>query len=128
NEILGEVGDLADEIMDFVDLMAGKRREKPSESRLDDGAGVCGRKSVSGERENDRCPKQGRPPGAEPGGNERGAMTDLVEFRSGARIAPGLFGQERISSGCWCGAKTRPLQKAAATTAITPCDSSGLRE
>src|SRR5882757_10489668 len=108
NEVLGEVSGLADEIMEFVNLMAGKRTEKPTESRLDDGAGVCGGKSVSGERENDRRPKQGRPPGAEPGGNERGALTDLVEFRSGARIAPGLFGQERISSRCWCGAKKAP--------------------
>src|SRR2546429_1427253 len=110
NEVLGEVSDLADEIMHFVNLMAGKRREKPAESRLDDGAGVCGGKSVGGERENDRCPKQGRPPGAKPGGNERSALTDLIEFRSGARIAPGLFGQERNSSGCRCGAKKRPLQ------------------
>jgi len=40
--------------MDFVDLMAGKRTEKPAENRLDDGAGVCRGKSVGGERENDR--------------------------------------------------------------------------
>src|SRR5258707_15771006 len=95
DEVLGEVSGLADEIMDFVNLMAGKRTEKPTESRLDNGAGVCRGKSVSRERENDRCPKQGRPPGAKPCGNERGALTDLIEFRSGARIAPGLFGQER---------------------------------
>src|SRR2546430_12369795 len=98
NEILGEVSDLTDEIMDFVNLMAGKRTEKPAENRVDDGAGVCGRKSVSGGRENDRRPKQGRPPGAKPSGDEPGALTDLIEFRGGARIAPGMFGQERISS------------------------------
>jgi len=103
NEILAEVRGLTDEIMDFVDLMAGKRTEKPAEDRLDDGAGVCRRKSISGERENDGCPDQCRPPGAKPGRNERRALTDLVEFRGGARIAPGLFGQERIPSGFYNG-------------------------
>jgi hypothetical protein len=60
-----------------------------------------GGKSVRGSSEDNNTPKQGGPPGAEPGGNHgfgRDAVTDLVEGGGGARIAPGFGGGHSLGN------------------------------
>src|SRR5260221_1547383 len=104
NEIFGKVGGFADEMVNNVDLMVCDGVEKPAEDGLDDGAGVRGRERIGRESEDDAGPGECRPPGAEPGGSQWDALAEFSELRSGARIAPGLFGQGRISSRSFRGA------------------------
>jgi hypothetical protein len=69
DEIFGEVGALANDVVDVGDLAVGEVREEPAQERLDEVAGVFLREKVGGHPEDESGPEEGGPPGAQPGGN-----------------------------------------------------------
>ena len=94
DEIFGEVGALANEVVDVGDSMMAEMREQPSQERLDDAAGVFGGKEIGGHEEDPARPEQCRPPGAQPARDQRRgeARLNFGECGGGAWVAPGLVG------------------------------------
>ena len=107
DEIFCKVRGLADEKVDDGELVFGKGGKEPAKNRQDNRGSMIRGKGVGRKSEDATGPDDCRPPGAQPGGNERHAFSEFVEFRGGARIAPGLFGQERLQESF---AKCGPLQ------------------
>jgi hypothetical protein len=135
NELFGKVSGFADEKVDDGELVLGKRGKKPAKNGQDNRGSVVRGKGVGGKSEDATSPDDCRPPGAQPGGDERHALAKFVEFRGGARIAPGLFRQEELQKNFANLLNCDPLQslvfvgikRAALQRRATPCDSSGLR-
>ena len=92
NKIFGEVGALADEMVDEIELILREPGEEPVNEGRQDAGGVFGRERVGGEREDDASPGDGRPPGAKPCGDQQfvKAWLHFRQLRGGTGIAPGL--------------------------------------
>jgi len=92
NKIFGEVGAFADEMVHEIELILREPGEEPVNDRRQDVGCVFGRERVGGEREYDAGPSDGRPPRAEPGGDQQlvKAWLHFRQLRSGTGIAPGL--------------------------------------
>ena len=57
DEIFGEVGALANDVMDVDDLVMREVGEEPAEKRFDDAAGVVGGEDVGGHEEDPASPE-----------------------------------------------------------------------
>jgi hypothetical protein len=82
-------------MMEEFDAFGRCGRQEPTKEWNDETTGVVGRKGVGGSGEDHGGPEKSRPPGTEPRGNKRfgrHAVADLVQVRSGARVAPGFRG------------------------------------
>jgi len=92
NKIFGEVGALADDVVNETELVFGEVGEKPAHDWGENVRGVLGGERVSRERKDDAGPGDGWPPGPKPGGNEEFVQAGL-HFRQlwrGPGITPGL--------------------------------------
>lgn len=63
NEVLDEMRGFADEMMGEFEAVGSDEGEEPAEERLEEKAGVVGRKEIGGEEEDEGSPEQGWPPG-----------------------------------------------------------------
>src|SRR5579864_6950558 len=96
NEIFGEVGGLADDVVDEMELVLGEVRDEPFHEEGENGGSVFGGEGVGGKGEDDAGPGNGGPPGTKPRRNEKLVQPrlHLWELGRGARIAPRLFSQD----------------------------------
>jgi hypothetical protein len=83
NEILGEMGGFADDVVSEVECVLGDSRKQPADERLDNAGGVIGGEGVGGKDKDDGGPDEGRPPSVKPWANGGGVV-------DGAGGAPGF--------------------------------------
>lgn len=98
-EIFDKVRGFAHQMMKKVDSVLSNVRKEPAEDRFDHGAGVVGRKRVSGKYGDQDGPEKRWPPRTEPMEDWRFRRTWLVEAGDGFCSSPGFReGHEKIGS------------------------------